>query len=183
MLTMLFGASALAEEVILPDPGYYFGRSYDGDMIAFDEYPKEEFDAYTTLLIEVYGMEIYDEHVGKYDEYYDLTMPGVAGSEAFVACGQFGDGTYGMLFDFSKNITLSALEVYTASAECAICGGDAVCDTCGGKGYLEMTAYGSKNTVRVARRASAWLAVPELTFPFRHKIQRPILLPLWVTMA
>ena len=117
MLTMLFSASALAEEVILPDPGHYFGRSYDGFWIEFDEYPKEEFDAYTTLLIEVYGMEISDEHVGKYGEEYFLTIPGVARNEAFVACCHFNDGTYGIQFDFSKNITLSALEVYTPDAK------------------------------------------------------------------
>lgn len=150
MLTMLFSASALAEEVILPDPGYYFGRSYDGYMIEFDEYPKAEFDAYTTLLINKYGLEITDAHSGKYDEFFFMKIPGVENSKVFVSCFQDSEGVFGMEFDFGKSITLSALEVYTASAECAICGGDAVCDTCGGKGYLEMTAYGSKDTVRVA---------------------------------
>ena len=33
---------------------------------------------------------------------------------------------------------------------CAICGGDAVCDTCGGLGYLEKKAYGSDEMVKIA---------------------------------
>lgn len=117
MLIVLFGISALAEEIVLPDPGYYFGRSYDGWMIEFDEYPKEEFDAYTSLLIDKYGMEIYDHYVGKNDEFYDLTMPGAARSEAFVSCFLDTSGVFGMEFYFSKNITLSALEVYESGAD------------------------------------------------------------------
>lgn len=37
-------------------------------------------------------------------------------------------------------ITLCLLTVPATAAGCAICGGDAVCDTCGGLGYLEMKA-------------------------------------------
>ena len=37
-----------------------------------------------------------------------------------------------------------------ALAECAICGGDSVCDTCDGNGYLLMQAYGSDEQLKVA---------------------------------
>ena len=37
-----------------------------------------------------------------------------------------------------------------ALAECVICGGDSVCDTCDGNGYLLMQAYGSDEQLKVA---------------------------------
>lgn len=37
-----------------------------------------------------------------------------------------------------------------ALAECAICGGDSVCDTCDGNGYQLMQAYGSDEQLKVA---------------------------------
>ena len=37
-----------------------------------------------------------------------------------------------------------------ALAECALCGGDSVCDTCQGNGFLLMKAYGSDAQVQVA---------------------------------
>lgn len=37
-----------------------------------------------------------------------------------------------------------------ALAECALCGGDSVCDTCAGNGYVLMQAYGSTEEVKVA---------------------------------
>lgn len=111
---LLFSTAALAEEIILPDPGYYFGRSYDGCMIEFDEYPKAEFDAYTTLLINKYGLEITDAYSGKYDEFFFMKIPGVENSKVFVSCFQDSEGVFGMEFDFGQNITLRALDVYNA---------------------------------------------------------------------
>ncbi|MBQ7886638.1 MAG: hypothetical protein IJ313_07065 [Clostridia bacterium] len=49
-------------------------------------------------------------------------------------------------------LALCLLMLFTcASAEiCALCGGDDVCDTCAGNGYLLMQSYGSDETVKVA---------------------------------
>ena len=33
---------------------------------------------------------------------------------------------------------------------CALCGGDRVCDTCQGRGYLEVDAYGAGGKVKIA---------------------------------
>lgn len=120
-LCVLFSSFMLAEEIILPDPGYYFGRSYDGYMIEFDAYPKEEFDAYTQLLIEKYGMEVTDEYAGKHDEFYFLKMPGGLDSKVFISCFQDGSGISGIEFDFGKGIALSALDVYQSAQADGIC--------------------------------------------------------------
>ena len=108
---MLFSAVALAEEIVLPDPGYYFVRTFDGSSIAFDEYPLEECNAYATLLINEYGMEITDTYSGRDDEFIILEMPGIADTEVYVSCHQSSEG-YRMDFYFDASISLSALEVY-----------------------------------------------------------------------
>lgn len=108
---ILFSAVALAEEVVLPDPGYYFGRTFDGSSIEFDEYPMEECNTYATLLINEYGMEITDTYSGRNDEFLFMEMPGIADSEVYVSCHQSSEG-YRMDFYFDDSITLSALDVY-----------------------------------------------------------------------
>lgn len=108
---MLFSAAALAEEVILPDPGYYFGRSYDGYMIAFDEYPKEEFDAYVKLLTEQYGMQITEEGSTQVDEYVFMEKPGIQNTEVFVSCFE-SEYECGMEIIVDDGITLSVLDSY-----------------------------------------------------------------------
>ena len=150
-IVMLFGAAALAESVALPDPGYYFGRSYDGYIIEFDEYPEAEFDAYTALLMEKYGMVITDtREEDDVEKSYMMSKPGIDGTRVSVQCMRESDSEQYIYFRFGDNISLKKLDVYTASSACGICGGDGVCDTCGGKGYLEMKAYGSNDTVRIA---------------------------------
>lgn len=113
VLTILFSASALAEEVILPHPGYYFGRSYDGYMIEFDEYPKEEFDAYVKLLTEQYGMQITEEGSMGADEFVFMEKPGVENAEVFVSCFE-SEYECGIEIIADDGITLSALDVYAA---------------------------------------------------------------------
>lgn len=113
---LLFGPAALAEEVILPDPGYYFGRTFDGCSIEFDEYPMEECNAYATLLINEYGMEITDTYSGKNDEFIFMEMPGIADSAVYVSCHHNSEG-YRMDFYFDNSITLSALDVYRLQAD------------------------------------------------------------------
>ena len=112
VLMVLWNASALAEDFILPDPGYYFGRVFDGYMIEFEEYPEDEFEAYTTLLMEKYGMEITDSHESDVEKYYFMKNPDVSESKVFVSCIKETDGVYMMEFIFDKSITLSVMEVY-----------------------------------------------------------------------
>ena len=151
---MLFGAAALAESVVLPDPAYYFGKTaeydYDAIIIMFDAYPEAEYDAYTTPLVEKYGMDI---TISKEDEdmkFCCMIKPGVDGSQIAVDCLRESDSEQYIAFRCEENISLEKLDVYTVSSTCDLCGGDGVCDTCGGKGYLEMKAYGSNETVRIA---------------------------------
>ena len=61
IMTIISAVPALAEDVILPHPGYFFGRNYDGYGIWFDEYPEAEYEAYVELLTGSYGMEISSE--------------------------------------------------------------------------------------------------------------------------
>lgn len=121
-LVMLFGATALAEQVVLPDPGYYFGRTYkyDEEYIEFDEYPEAEFDAYTALLTEKYGMEITDSNESGFEKFYFMKKPGVQDSKVFIACCKESNGSYGMEFMFNKGITLSELDVYTSQTKSAV---------------------------------------------------------------
>ena len=149
---MLFGAAALAEGVVLPDPAYYFGKEYGfgNSLITFDEYPEAEFDAYTALLMEKYEMVITDTREGDDEKSYMMSKPGIDGTKVSVQCMRESESEQYIYFWFGENISLEKLDVYTASSACVMCGGDGVCDTCSGKGYLEMKAYGSNDTVRVA---------------------------------
>lgn len=110
-LAILISTTALAEGAILPDPGYYFGRSYDGYMIEFDEYPKEEFDAYVKLLTEQYGMQITEEGSMGSDEYVFVEKPGVQNTEVFVSCFE-SKYECGMEIIVDDGVTLSALDSY-----------------------------------------------------------------------
>lgn len=52
------------------------------------------------------------------------------------------------------------------AASCAICGGDGICDTCGGKGYQEVQAYSSNEKLRVACPAgcdNGWFSISGAT--------------------
>lgn len=110
---LLFSASALAEEIILPHPGYYFGRSYDGYMIEFDEYPKAEYDAYVKLLTEQYGMQITEEGGMGADEFVFMEKTDVQNTEVFISCFE-SEYECGMEVVVDDGITLSALDVYNA---------------------------------------------------------------------
>ena len=109
---LLFGASALAEEVILPDPGYYFGRSYDDYMIEFDEYPEAEYDAYVKLLTEQYGMQITEEGGMGADEFVIMEKADVQNTEVFISCFE-SEYECGMEIVVDEGITLSALDTYS----------------------------------------------------------------------
>lgn len=151
---MLFGTVALAEGIILPDPAFYFGMAdeYSSDFISivFDEYPEAEYDAYKTLLMEKYGMEIIDSGETDFRKYCCMMNKALSDYEVLIDCVMEDDGSYVIKFSYARGITLSALDVYAASAKCDTCGGDGVCDTCEGLGYIVMTAYGSNNLIPVA---------------------------------
>ena len=149
---MLFGATALAEEIILPDPAHYFGKTYINNKtyIEFEEYPEAEFVAYTTLLTQEYGMEIIYSEEEEFGMICVMQNKEASDYEMIIDCGKEKSGKYVMEFGFANQITLSALDVYAASAECDFCGGDGECDTCMGFGYLVMTAYGSDDLIPVA---------------------------------
>jgi len=112
-LVMLFVTPAMAEGIMLPDPGYYFGREYKDDVIEFDAYPKAEYDAYTTLLTDDYGLEIINESKGEYGEYCIMQMPGSDDSRVIVTCygpSPNSDG-YGIMFFFGGH-ELQEVDVY-----------------------------------------------------------------------
>ena len=111
VITTIFSITALAAGVILPDPGHYFGRSYDGYMIEFDKYPKEEFDAYVKLLTEQYGMQITEEGGMGADEYVFMEKPGTQDTEVFVSCFE-SEYECGMEIIVDDGITLSELDSY-----------------------------------------------------------------------
>ena len=110
-ITTIFSITALAAGVVLPDPGHYFGRSYDGYMIEFDKYPKEEFDAYVKLLTEQYGMQITEEGGMGADEYVFMEKPGTQDTEVFVSCFE-SEYECGMEIIVDDGITLSELDVF-----------------------------------------------------------------------
>lgn len=119
-LLLMCGASALADEVVLPHPGYYFGRNFNGFAVYFDEYPKAEYDAYVSLLIEQYGMEIMDEQILPSGEFVFLAKPGAKDYQVFVTCYKkyyLGEYEYGLEYDFSEDVILSAMETYSPVAE------------------------------------------------------------------
>lgn len=119
-LLLMCGASAWADEVVLPHPGYYFGRNFNGFAIYFDEYPKAEYDAYVSLLMEQYDMKIIDEQILPSSEFVFLAKPGVKDYQVFVTCYKkyyLGEYEYGLEYSFSKDVTLSAMETYSPAAE------------------------------------------------------------------
>ncbi len=114
------GTSAWADEVVLPHPGYYFGRSFNGFAVYFDEYPKAEYDAYVSLLIEQYGMKIIDEQILPSSEFVFLAKPGAKDYQVFVTCYKkyyLGEYEYGLEYSFSKDVTLSAMETYSPTVQ------------------------------------------------------------------
>ncbi|MBQ2700842.1 MAG: hypothetical protein IJF65_06760 [Clostridia bacterium] len=111
-LLLLFSAAALAEEITLPDPAFYFNRGYTHPgIIVFDDYPQAEYEAYVSLLQEAYGMKIVKEEASTRYELVYLEAPGVKDSRTCVVCYTNSQDS-GIEFDFGKSITLSALEVY-----------------------------------------------------------------------
>ncbi len=56
----------------------------------------------------------------------------------------------GMTKRFWMLLVCLLLACGVALAECVVCGGDSVCDTCDGNGYLFMQAYGSDEQLKVA---------------------------------
>lgn len=153
-ITLLLSNASFAEEVILPDPAHYFGRANEYSPvyidIVFDKYPETEFNAYTTLLTEKYGMSILVSQEKDFRKVCVMQNKSTNDHEVLIDCLRESDGRYILKFSFANNITLSALDVYSAPLKCDICSSDGVCDTCSGKGYLEMDAYGSNEKVRIA---------------------------------
>lgn len=111
MALLMVPVWAGADDLVLPDPGYYFGRSYDGYMIEFDEYPKAEFDAYVKLLTEQYGMQITEEGGMGSDEFVFMEKPGMENTDVFVSCFK-SEYECGMEIIVDTGITLSALDSY-----------------------------------------------------------------------
>ena len=111
LLLLLLPACALADDIILPDPGYYFGREYNGSYIEFDEYPYAEYNAYVSLLVNQYGMQIMSAYSGKSDEFYFLQMPDTEYTRTFIWCYQYSDGC-GIEAYFDNGISLEPLDVY-----------------------------------------------------------------------
>ena len=104
--------SGAIEEVILPDPGYYFGRVYADNIIWFDEYPIDEYEAYVSLLTESYGMKITKEQ--KQDDYRTcfLLHPDADYAEVYVGCVQDSNDNWALQLAFWGDITLSVLDTY-----------------------------------------------------------------------
>ena len=108
----LVACTALAEEVALPDPGYYFNLEYDGAVIWFDEYPVAEYNAYVELLTGKYGMEITESAKYSNGQECYLSLQGV---EALVCCFFEDDGDCGLEILFDGDATLDLLDTYDQS--------------------------------------------------------------------
>lgn len=122
VLLLMCSVPAWADEVILPHPGYFFGREFNGFIIYFDEYPKDEYDVYVSLLTEQYGMEITDEQNLSFGEYVYLKKPDTDDDQVIVMCcktyNQEEDRyEYGIRFNFSEDVTLSAMETYSPAKQ------------------------------------------------------------------
>ena len=111
MALLMVPVWAGADDIILPDPGYYFGREYNGSYIEFDEYPYAEYNAYVSLLVNQYGMQIMSAYSGESDEFYFLQMPGTEYTRTFIWCYQYSDGC-GIEAYFDNGISLEPLDVY-----------------------------------------------------------------------
>ena len=114
VLAMIFSIPAFAEEIVLPDPGHYFGKPVNDGTIEFDAYPKEEFDAYTSVLINKYGLTITYEDKGEYGEFYLMDIPGVEKTRVVVSCYGVSPNSaiYGIDFTFADSYVLEELDVY-----------------------------------------------------------------------
>ena len=104
------------DEIMLPHPGYYFGRTLSENIIEFEEYPQAEYAAYVSLLQGAYGMEIVEEEAAERYELVYLEAPGNENSRTLVACFTNSKGS-GMEFSFGEGVTLSALDVYEQPAD------------------------------------------------------------------
>ena len=111
MALLMVPVWAGADDLVLPDPGYYFGREYNGSYIEFDEYPYAEYNAYVSLLVNQYGMQIMSAYSGESDEFYFLQMPGTEYTRTFIWCYQYSDGC-GIEAYFDNGISLEPLDVY-----------------------------------------------------------------------
>ncbi|MBQ2930711.1 MAG: hypothetical protein IJD99_10900 [Clostridia bacterium] len=109
MALLMVPVRAGADDLVLPDPGYYFGREYNGYVIWFEEYPIAEYEAYVGLLTGKYGMEITD--AGEYTNGKEccLYSPGV---EALVCCFSESNGVFGLEIVIEGDVTLEPLDRY-----------------------------------------------------------------------
>ena len=116
IMLIISAAPALAEDIILPHPGYFFGKNYEDNIMWFDEYPEAEYEAYVGLLTGSYGMEISSatENAGFRECFLSL-----GDVEALVCCFQDDDGTCGLEVYFWGDVILSANEVYEAESNSA----------------------------------------------------------------
>ena len=81
VMTTLLSAAALADEVLLPDPGAFFGFDADGDysdgVRPAGDFPREVYDSYIDLLVDGYGLEITDYDDDGKNVFCWLCKPGV----------------------------------------------------------------------------------------------------------
>lgn len=150
MALLMVPVWAGADDLVLPDPGYYFGREYNGYVIWFEEYPIAEYEAYVDLLTGKYCMEITD--AGEYTNGKEccLYSPGV---EALVCCFSESNGDFGLEIVIEGDVTLEPLDRYNqrpapASREIAWDDGRMIADPGDFLGYeiavtdiLDMTDY------------------------------------------
>lgn len=147
-------------------------------------------EAYMSLIIERYDMEL----VGSYDlgpyanknrfRFFSSTaLPEISTfimADTFPICQlyvHFSDySTNKIELAFSSDFTyedtgdrLSDVVSQATADVCSICGGDRVCDTCGGAGYILMTLQGSNQPVQIACPAGCNIgSCPDCTVPCEH---------------
>lgn len=132
---------------------------------------RQVIEAYMSLIIERYDMELVGSYdLGLYDNknhfrfYSSTTLPEISTfimADTFPICQLYihisDYSPYIIELAFSTDFTyedtgdrLSDVVSQEADDVCSICGGDRVCDTCGGAGYTIMTLRDSNEPVQIA---------------------------------
>lgn len=183
---------AFSEGLLTVAGPYIHENKCSYELFGSTEDVRQVAEAYITLITERYNMELIDSYFDD-DDYkdYDFFFSSTAHPEissivyyGFSPCqlrleytefyGKNGQDAFYISFssDFTYEDTgdrLSDVVSQTAADVCSICGGDRVCDTCGGAGYILMTLHGSNQPVQIACSAGCNVgSCPDCTVPCDH---------------